>query len=236
MSDACCTKGTPIRGDYCGKGVVKQVGDFRVYEVGSGSKTVLVAYDIFGIDVNTTRHFCDRVAEGSDCRVLMPDYFRGNPFPTENFPPADRQVLYDFVNKVGNWQIVQEVTEATLKHYNVQNFSIIGFCWGGKQVVRYAADPRCRAGICVHGSLLEASDAENIRVPVFFANAGDDGPIDPLKNILDKKPFGSQCLYKVYSTMSHGWCAGRGDWNKPDIREAAFEVIDLTKQFIAKHH
>lgn len=48
------------------------------------------------------------------------------------------------------------------------------------KVIRYASDPRCKVGVSLHGSFLDAKDAEAVRCPIFFAVAKDDSPIDPV--------------------------------------------------------
>ena len=39
--------------------------------------------------------------------------------------------------------------------------------------------------------------------------SGDDPDHLPLKEVLDKKPFGDKCQYRRFDDMHHGFCAGR---------------------------
>ncbi len=72
---------------------------------------------------------------------------------------------------------------------------IVGFCWGGKQVMHACSHKELGylAGVSVHGAWLGPEDAEKINVPVFFMPSGEDPSIEPLKVILDKRPFGDRC-------------------------------------------
>ena len=49
--------------------------------------------------------------------------------------------------------------------------------------------------------------------------------------MLDKKPFGSRCVYKRYDDQIHGFCAARGDWEKADVAAAATEAIGIMRDF-----
>jgi dienelactone hydrolase len=89
LPKACCTL-PPISHEYNEIGKYTQVGDFQVYESCSTNfrGTLLVAYDIFGFH-KATHQFVDNIASKTGLRVLVPDFFRGNPTKPENFPPKE---------------------------------------------------------------------------------------------------------------------------------------------------
>ena len=80
-SEACCRAGKPIPNAYGGNGTVQTVDGLPLYVSGSGSKAVIVIYDIFGFNEPPTngniRRHCDRLAEQGFVAVL-PDFYRGN--------------------------------------------------------------------------------------------------------------------------------------------------------------
>jgi len=88
LSKTCCTL-PPVESSYIPKGTESVLGDLGLYETGdlSSDRLLICAYDIFGIHP-VTKQFCDKLGT-SGFRVVMPDFFRGKPFPSENFPPAE---------------------------------------------------------------------------------------------------------------------------------------------------
>jgi len=68
-----------------------------------------------------------------------------------------------------------------------------------------------------------------------FLNAGDDASIDPIKEVLDKKPFASKCIYKTYDDMKHGFAAARGDWTDPRNKECIEDVLQISTKFFQQH-
>lgn len=76
-----------------------------------------------------------------------------------------------------------------------KKLGILGFSWGGKQVLRACCsrDYGYLAGVSVDGFALEPEDAENLSIPVFFMPSGENTSIEPIKRILDKRPFGDRC-------------------------------------------
>jgi len=100
LPNACCTL-KPVESTYTPKGKETTLGDLVIYETGdSTSPNLLICfYDIFGFHP-VTKQVCDKLGEAG-WRVVMPDFFRGKPFPLENFPPKDRQLIMDFVSTIG---------------------------------------------------------------------------------------------------------------------------------------
>lgn len=48
-----------------------------------------------------------------------------------------------------------------------------------------------------------------VKVPMLIMPSGEDPDHLPLKEVLDKKPFGDKCQYRRFDDMHHGFCAGR---------------------------
>ncbi|VEL07915.1 unnamed protein product [Protopolystoma xenopodis] len=119
---------------------------------------------------------------------------------------------------------------------------IIGFCWGGKQVV-HACTEQTRtslglhfgAGVSIHGAGLAPEDAELVSAPMMFLPAGDDPDIAPLKTVLDGKGFGHECIYHTFSEETHGFAAGRGDWSCERTRLNAYRAANMAAEFLKKH-
>lgn len=48
-----------------------------------------------------------------------------------------------------------------------------------------------------------------VTVPMLIMPSGEDPDHTPLKEVLDKKPFGDKCEYRRFDDMHHGFCAAR---------------------------
>jgi hypothetical protein len=55
-----------------------------------------------------------------------------------------------------------------------------------------------------------------------------------VKEVLDKKPFGKDCFYKVYEEV-HGFMGARGDWSQPKQKKDAEDIIENTRNYLMKH-
>lgn len=90
-NQACCSI-PPVQSDYSPKGANVTVGGLDAYTVGpkDSKKAIVVVYDIFGF-WPTTKQGADLLAEATKSRVIMPDFFRGKPFPQEYYPPDTKE-------------------------------------------------------------------------------------------------------------------------------------------------
>lgn len=256
----CCRSGAPKSTSGCaeyvsvGK-VLSLTAELRGYlskptevQVLDDAAIVLI-YDIFGFEVVQTRRFADLLAAETRMRVLMPDFFRGKPWPPDKVSPSHLSELMDWAHSAGNWGIVSEDLKAA-RNFLLSDglrpsaaLGIIGFCWGGKQVVLACSGQThgshlgfpFAAGVCVHGSLLCPEDGEHITAPVLFMPAGNDPPIDPLKAVLDRRPIGSQCDYHIFETETHGFATSRGAWDVPHTRQSIMDALNLASRFFTKN-
>lgn len=86
----------PVSSDYEAQGSEFTLGDnLKIYETkDKSSKVVLIcAYDIFGYHSNT-KQFCDKLNSGGVFRVAVPDFFRGQAFSLDNFPPKEYAIFF----------------------------------------------------------------------------------------------------------------------------------------------
>eukprot|EP00752_Nemacystus_decipiens_P008120 g7260.t1 len=237
-SAACCAAGPPVSCDYTPKGSISKIGDVDTYFVGSGPKTIVVISDIFGMTTQA-KQVCDRFADAG-FNVAMPDVCKGNHWLVENFPPKDKSELGAWFGTTGDWETaIRPTYTATVaymkEHKGAQDLGCAGFCWGGKMAMQAAAlgseEAGVKAAANVHPAMLSPELAEGVRVPMLIMPSGDDPDHLPLKEVLDKKPFGDKCQYRRFDDMHHGFCAGRGDWSIPEQATKAGEAIDMFVKF-----
>jgi len=258
MSNKCCpTDVKPAMNDYKGVGSsVTLEGHFDMYVTGTGNHAVIVAYDVFGWTPNAEQ-LADGLAESGNFVVVIPDFYKGDPWPYQNIPPTKEGVFpkgvepADGVDVLFNWIMndpknrfdhndeISAVKEYMVKHYGAQKFGMVGMCWGGK--VSFAA---AKAGLLdgvatCHGSFLEKTDAEETSVPMCLLNSKEEPESysTDIKPVVEAKPFASKNVYKDFPTMHHGWMGMRGvnsatDFNKQEVVDRYAEALaDLVNFF-----
>jgi dienelactone hydrolase len=172
--------------------------------------------------------------------VACPDVFRGQPWALEKFPPKPADDFIGWVSTQGSWDIVKGDLHSTIEHLKatraVKSFGTLGFCWGGCMALRAGADVQISAVGCVHAAFFgqEKTIAEQSQAPVIMLPAKGD-PMEALKEVFDEKPYAAKCVYRRFDDQTHGFCAARGDWTKPEVAAAATEAIDLLSAFFDKN-
>ena len=213
-SEPCCKAGRPVDAPYEGQGSILTLGDMPIYvaepEMGS-DKAIVLIYDIFGFGEPPTngnvRRVADQLASEGGFLVVMPDFYRGNPWPMENFPPPNKEEFGAWWSSTASLDIVRssldDLVFPFLEERGVQSTGVLGFCWGGLMAVSLAGEGSRFQGVAsIHGARLTAELAEQMVIPGIFLPASDDPSIDPVREVLDQKEFGDQCVYRTF----HGFC------------------------------
>ena len=206
------------------------MGEFDIYSVGKSDRnlSIIVIYDIRGFNITQTRVFCDRLASQYSVNVVMPDFFRGTVSPVVN--------ASEWRNEINNWTRVSTDLRTTAdwlqKTYSTNKIGLVGFCWGGLQVVRACSNLSTLflTGISIHGSRLTPTEVSQLKQPMLFIAARNDPALQP--NISDaieqaNPTISKQCEYKTYSNMSHGFVAAGANYSNPD-NVAAIDDVHLT--------
>jgi dienelactone hydrolase len=250
LSGKCCpTDRTAVTSDYVPQGKTIKAGEGEnksevdVY-VASGGEAVtvhnyamVVCYDIFGVHA-ATQQFCDKLSEVTGALVVMPDFFRGEPWPLDKFPPADFKDLTDWVAKAGSWPMVKSDLDKVLPMFgaDVKRWACLGFCWGGKissHVVRDDVE-RFFAAACAHPAFLSADDARLAKLPWCVVPSKDEPPMDDFAAALDANKD-VDTYFERYDDMHHGFCSARSDWSVPEQAQRATEALNLFANFFKKH-
>ncbi|CAM9923727.1 unnamed protein product, partial [Phaeothamnion confervicola] len=190
------------------------------------------------------KQVADRLA-AAGFYVAMPDFFDGHPWDMNKALPHPE--FMDFIKTSGDWETkIKPLMEATEKHMadaGAKKFGTIGFCWGCSMALRacnaalWPIPPTAGLSIAAggaHPAFLTDELAAQVEGPVVLLPSGEDGPLDSFKAVMDKKPFGARCVYKVFPDMHHGFCAARGDWSNPQQAAAAAEAVQMFADFFTK--
>jgi len=79
---------------------------------------------------------------------------------------------------------------------------------------------------------------EAIRCPQMLLAAREDKPDIKeggiAERVLSAKPFGSDCVFRTFGEMKHGW-VNRGNLEHEAVARDTAEALRLTKDFFRKH-
>ena len=94
---ACNDGGSPIKDDeYKMSGKIIDINGVNSYYFKNGKtkKIFIFLYDIFGWNKTNKNvyRFCDLLAKKNGFSVIMPDFYRGDPWPIEDFPFNDDEL------------------------------------------------------------------------------------------------------------------------------------------------
>lgn len=246
--------------DHVDRGHDELLGDLPVYVTRGGvaapdappaAAAVVVFPDIFGNHGGRVRGICDELAAAGPYLVVMPDLFRGAPWP------AGTPVDFAWVaSKGAPAPLLHDLTAHVLPYLHARGYAkigAVGFCFGG-YVSFLAATldgsvpgaPAFACGVGAHSSVAifdrvgssMAEGAANVRCPQQLLQAGND-PADTkaggaIARVFAGKPFGAACVFKEYPDMAHGWVP-RGDLANPAVaRDVALALADI-KAFLHTH-
>jgi len=239
MSTPCCV-GVARAADNL-TGTEESIGDLPIYSNSAdGSKVgVVVIHDIFGFGLPNCKYVVDHLSKNGFSAV-MPDFYRGKPWPANEFEildPLDG-------DKFGSWfgsimtpafwgQFNKDIDAAVskLKTMGCTKFYVMGFCWGGKAAVVAAKSGAFSGAISLHGAAHSAEDVTEAKCPTFFITVPDDAYYPEAMHKIHRD-LGAEV--KVFDGMYHGFVV-RGDFqNDAKVREASQTALSDCITFFKK--
>jgi carboxymethylenebutenolidase len=130
---------------------------------------------------------------------------------------ADLDAAYKYVNG--------------LKAAQKDNTGVIGFCWGGGNVWKYAsANPKLKAAVVCYGPLSDTTMIKAIKAPVLGVFGQNDGRVTGMIPV-EKAILGARFVADSYIGTGHGFLKpGRNGYGTPEY-DRALKNIDA---FFAK--
>mmetsp|Transcript_11842 Transcript_11842/g.13028 ORF Transcript_11842/g.13028 Transcript_11842/m.13028 type:complete len:244 (-) Transcript_11842:100-831(-) len=236
--NCCPTDVKPIvTSNYKPTGQFIDVEGLKVYETGKQcDKAIIIGYDIFGIHPNT-QQVCDILA-AAGYYVVMPDFFKGNPWPLEGFPPKDWSGLKKWIGEAGTWEVIQpdfKKVVAFLKEKGATKMAFYGFCWGVLMALHASATGLFKVCGGAHpASLCNAELMSKVKSPIVFLPSKDEQQFEELQKAMKESAYGSKCHYQRFDDMHHGWCSARADFtnelNVKRTHEALGILLDHCKK------
>jgi dienelactone hydrolase len=159
----------------------------------SGAKRgILVIYDVFGLYVQALKgadilgyDYDEQPDNAGEFQVFMPDWFGDHPQDMANFPPKNPKqfkAIMDFMHGHGDPArtvplIAPLMADVRKRHPEIESFSILGFCWGGKIASLVCQEGTIfKAAAQCHPSMLDTEDAKKVTVPMCILPSQDEVP------------------------------------------------------------
>lgn len=223
---SCCYQGVKHEGDFVG--TFDKIDDFEVYISEAPDKSrdnaILILTDVIGHRFNNANLIADAFAKNGYF-VLMPDLFYGDPIQLNRGGDFDIQKWfkgdYNSEHKPHTPEIVDPIVkksiEALRTKYGVKKIGAVGYCFGGKYVVRFLKPGQVDVGYSAHPSFVEEDELKAIEGPFAISAAETDSIFPTEKRHRSEeilKDTGKPYQINLYSGVEHGF-AVRGD---PDNR------------------
>lgn len=162
------------------------------------------------------------------------------PVHTEEGPPSGEQMGKN-VENMNNWAaqgnspnetypLTKQVIDALKSKGKV---GIVGFCYGGKIAGLAAQDGVVKGAAIYHAAMLEADEADKVKVPVLLNMADFDPTFNDVEEAWQKK-LGEKDLLdsrsQKYKGTVHGF-GSRPHQDRPDIMAAHKKALSNTAEF-----
>lgn len=229
--------------DYKPEGVVSELeGKLPIYEVGTGSKAIIVFPEVFCWE-GRLKGVCDHFAS-TGYYVIMPDIMRGDSMSL----PENQADSNGYLSKWAQWDRSEDSVKTVFDHVagkGITEICSVGFCWGGWVLFKASAGGfpiKCGA-ICHPSIRLEGFAGSNevvlsgtVKCPMMFASGRNDPENvkeggECSKILAEKFPTSEA---KGYAEVDHGWVT-RGDISDAVVARNVREALAQTDAFLAKH-
>ncbi len=181
------------------------------YEAGTGSRSLVVVQEIFGVNGHM-RRVCDRFA-AAGWRVVAPALFdRVEPGVELGYAGPDREKGIALRSRIADQDAMQDVEAAAA--WLGEPVAIVGYCWGGTLAWWGATrSTRFRAAVGWYGGGIAktATETPNCPVQLHFGEKDAGIPLGDVDTVRAAQP-GAEVF--VYEGAGHGFgCDERGSFS-----------------------
>lgn len=252
----CCPPGSLpyLDAAYTATGSVVKEGDVELYvnkATESPTSAIVLCPDVWGWNGGRIRAVADHFA--SSYMVVIPKIlnpaFEGGTDGDAMSPSSTFNM--DWIKQFP-WSVQKPKIDTALKFCTdngVTKVCVFGFCYGGHPAC-YASSENpelIKCGVVFHPSMQLETFAfggsmeklmETIQCPFMFAPAGNDIPMfaeeGDFATAVKKSAKGSECVWKPYPEMQHGWTV-RGDLANDAVKRDVEAVMKDAADFVAKY-
>lgn len=203
----------------------------EAYEVGDGSKGLIVVQEIFGVNPHI-RSVADRAAEAGYRAVAPAFYDRIEPNVQLGYSSDDMMTGIGYAGKVDWDNTMADVTAAAehLRARGCTSVGITGFCWGGTVTWLAAAEAPVDAAVAYYGGGIHSMIDKTPKVPTMchFGELDAHIPMEHVNAITAAHPDIPIHTYNA----NHGFhCDARDDYDEA----SATLAWSRTMEFFAEH-
>ncbi|KAK9452522.1 dienelactone hydrolase [Dipodascopsis uninucleata] len=237
----CCLTGFKYDGEAVGK--IETFDDMEIYVTESPTNTtsaILYLTDIFGFPFTNHQLIADNFAKaGFLC--IVPNLFGDSPAPYPSGPSFDLQAF----EKKHNIETVEALIAKAFAYIKstrpeIADIFAVGYCFGGKYVVRLLGQEKITAGFIAHPSLTTEEEVRSIKAPLSIAAAETDHLFPPEKRRVTEEilqNIKATYVLTLYSSVQHGF-AVRGNLLNAEVKwaqdAAQWQAISWFKRFETK--
>lgn len=225
----CCTRGVLHNGTPTGS--VEKIGSIDTYiarPATPSDKAILLFTDIFGL-YNNVKLIADAFAKRGYL-TIVPDLFNDDAVP----PDALEGGKFDLPAWLAKHPTtaIDSIKDIVLKHIKtelkIKRLGSVGYCFGGKYVVRDLKDGVLDVGYIAHPSFVTVEELSAITGPLSIAAAETDTIFTPeLRHESEKilAKLGVPYQLNLYGSVTHGF-AVRADLSISKVRFAADQAFE----------
>lgn len=220
----------------------REIGCYVGYpEVKTKATAVLVIHEIYGLS-DWARSVVDELAEAGYI-AIAPDLLWGAGAKGGGTAELDSAQIGLKIRALPADQITADLDACAdyVKKLDACNgqLAVIGFCWGGGQSFRYAANnPDLKAALVCYGAPPAADDIAKIKAPVYGFYAGNDArlTLGVPKTADAMKAAGKAYETVVYDGAGHGFMrAGEDPGDKNPANKTAHDAAWIrVKEILGK--
>lgn len=221
---------------------MQNIGGVQCYTIGHDDckKAIVGIFDVFGY-WPSTQQGADILAAMTDTRVILPDFFAGNPLPQEVVPwdtPEKKATVDQFVANQGSPVKCRDtlLTVANaLQESGVTTLGLYGLCWGSKgAIMACGKGTPFSAFVQIHPSFVDPQDANQICIPMASFTSKDE-PQEILeqfyKNLHANPDIASKCITHHYPNNHHGFAGARAKLQDPENYASFRDVYKRAADF-----
>ncbi|CDM37954.1 hypothetical protein DTO013E5_8273 [Penicillium roqueforti] len=245
-SQSCCYRGCKHYGKPLG--TITTLNGFEVYTSHPPNKStengILILTDIIGHRFTNAQLIADQFATNGYF-VMMPDLFHGDPVPLNKPGEFDMQKWrmgeYHPQGKAHLPIDIDPIVETCIRemhtNFNCKKLGAVGYCFGGKYVVRHLLPGKIDVGYTAHPSHVEANELKSIKGPLAIAAAELDAIFPAEKRQETEailKELNLPWQMNLYGGVKHGF-AVRGDHESPVVRYAMQSAFLQALEWFKEH-
>lgn len=229
-SEACCTPAPPATPEHIGK--EETIAGVPVYVTGpqSASAAVILISDVFGYKTPLLLKLADKVA-AAGYLTFVPDLLHGDPFMGGLPGHAEWKAKHSPTGEPVT--VTKNLVEVVKKTKGIDSVGLAGFCWGAKVAVCVGKEKtHVKAVVQLHPSAVEASDYEQVVVPIAVLAAPTDG-VEQYEALLASRTEAASFV-KVFPGVGHGWTVRYAETDESAVKKAS-EAHALMLDWFAKY-